>query len=331
MTLLARLLFLPGLVVGLSVHEFAHAWLASLLGDDYPRRQGRVSLNPFRHLAPLGTLAILVLPFGWAKPVPVNLYNFKRPKRDYLLCSLAGPAANLVVATLCFGLMQITRHSLAVGPAGPFFALGHVLLLAVAQINVMLATINLLPIPPLDGSKIWQLVFPGLKPASGGKATWIFIALLLALVWTGSLGKVIGFVLNGTGRLLPALDREVVIDQRQAGAAAHARQDYAQAERHFTGALEIDPRDRECLYSRALAREQLGRHRDALADVTRAMELAEPPAGYYDFRARLHEALGQPDEAAADRARAEALRAVTRPGAEIRPASGPAPPGGRSQ
>jgi Zn-dependent protease len=74
------LALLPGLVIGLTLHEFAHAASASLLGDDYARRQGRISLNPFRHLSLLGTLAILLFPFGWARPVPVNVYNFRRPK-----------------------------------------------------------------------------------------------------------------------------------------------------------------------------------------------------------------------------------------------------------
>ena len=81
-----------------------HAWSASLLGDDFSRRQGRVSLNPFRHLTPLGTLAILFLPFGWGRPVPVNLYNFAHPRRDYLLTSLAGPAANFLLAAICLSL-----------------------------------------------------------------------------------------------------------------------------------------------------------------------------------------------------------------------------------
>ena len=107
---------LPGLVIGLSVHEFAHAWSASLLGDDFARRQGRVSLNPLRHLSPLGTLVIFLgLPFGWGKPVLVNIYNFKHPRWDYLLSSLAGPAANVIMVGLCMAVMQWTRYSFRFG------------------------------------------------------------------------------------------------------------------------------------------------------------------------------------------------------------------------
>jgi hypothetical protein len=102
---LTSLILLPFLAVSLTVHEFAHAWSASLLGDQLARRQGRVSLNPFRHMTLLGTLAILLLPIGWGKPVMVNLYNFRRPKVDYLLTSLAGPASNLLLAGLALAAM----------------------------------------------------------------------------------------------------------------------------------------------------------------------------------------------------------------------------------
>ena len=101
MNLETAIFLLPGLVIGLSFHEFAHAWSASLLGDDFASRQGRVSLNPLRHLSILGTLAIFFLPMGWGKPVEVNLYNFKQPRRDYLITSLAGPLANIIIVACC--------------------------------------------------------------------------------------------------------------------------------------------------------------------------------------------------------------------------------------
>ncbi|MHC4126280.1 MAG: site-2 protease family protein, partial [Planctomycetota bacterium] len=85
------LFLFPGLIIGLTIHEFAHAITAKWLGDRYPEKMGRVSLNPLRHLSLWGTLALFILGFGWGKPVPINLYNFKRPKLYYLLTSIAGP------------------------------------------------------------------------------------------------------------------------------------------------------------------------------------------------------------------------------------------------
>ena len=106
------LFLLPGLIVGLTVHEFAHAISAKWLGDRNPERMGRVSLNPFRHLSPLGTLALFVLGFGWGKPVEVNLYNFKKPKLYYLLSSLAGPASNLILCGLSLWVLYLRPHYL---------------------------------------------------------------------------------------------------------------------------------------------------------------------------------------------------------------------------
>ena len=180
------MVFLPGLVIGLTFHEFAHAWTASLLGDDFARRQGRVSLNPFRHLTPLGTLAILFLPFGWGRPVPVNLYNFSRPRRDYLLTSLAGPLANLLLAAICLGLMNFFVHPFRYEgwqQSAMLLGVPSCLMFAVV-INAMLAVLNLLPIPPLDGSKIWPCVLPHGKAAIQPKNGMFFIIVLVVLLST---------------------------------------------------------------------------------------------------------------------------------------------------
>jgi len=207
MSLEMALLLLPGLVIGLTVHEFAHAWSASLLGDDFPRRQGRVSLNPFRHLSFLGTLAIFLLPIGWGKPVQVNLYNFKHPKRDYLITSLAGPLANLLLAGICIALMQVTRlayrHAL---PSHSAVIVLHYALMLVGTINIVLATVNLIPIPPLDGSKIWLCLIPGLRPAFGRKATWAFMVVLFILFSTKWIQPLIRLVLDNVQRIMPRLD-----------------------------------------------------------------------------------------------------------------------------
>lgn len=143
------LLFLPALLIAITVHEFAHAWTADRLGDPTPGLLGRISLNPLRHLDPLGTLMLLFFRFGWGKPVPFDPYNLRRPRRDAALISLAGPAVNLILAAaLSFGL-RLSASSLF-----------SVFLYSCILINVNLAIFNLLPVPPLDGSKILYGILP---------------------------------------------------------------------------------------------------------------------------------------------------------------------------
>ena len=110
MNLQTALILLPGLVVGLTVHEAAHAITAKWLGDRTASQMGRVSLNPLRHLSLLGTLALFIVGFGWGKPVIVNVYNFKKPKLYYLLSSLAGPASNLILCALVLGVLYIKPY-----------------------------------------------------------------------------------------------------------------------------------------------------------------------------------------------------------------------------
>ncbi|MFH1854969.1 MAG: site-2 protease family protein [bacterium] len=135
----------------LSVHEAAHSFIADKLGDPTSKHEGRLSLNPLRHIDLFGTillplfLIISGLPaFGWAKPVMVNIYNFKNPARDHFLTALSGPASNLIFAVILGVIVGLI-------PSLSFLTI-------LIRINVILALFNLLPIPPLDGSKIWHLV-----------------------------------------------------------------------------------------------------------------------------------------------------------------------------
>ncbi|HPW99262.1 MAG TPA: site-2 protease family protein, partial [Sedimentibacter sp.] len=105
--LLGRLLYLPGILLGISVHECSHGYAAVRMGDDTPLMQGRITLNPLSHLDPMGFLCLLVFGFGWAKPVQINPRNFKNPRRDDALVSLAGPVSNFLVAFLFMGLMKL--------------------------------------------------------------------------------------------------------------------------------------------------------------------------------------------------------------------------------
>ncbi|MBN1697689.1 MAG: site-2 protease family protein [Spirochaetales bacterium] len=170
---------LPGLVIGLTFHEASHAFSAQLLGDANPQRMGRISLNPLRHLSPLGTLALFILHFGWGRPVEVNIFNFKKPRVHYLLTSLAGPAANLLLCCCAVLFMFIFRGNAAVMEALLFFY----------YINAMLALINLIPIPPLDGSKIWPCLIPWLRPVISRRMSFVWMIMLLGLLYTGIIEK----------------------------------------------------------------------------------------------------------------------------------------------
>ena len=193
MNLHTALLLLPGLLVGLTIHEFAHAITAKWLGDRTAERMGRVSLNPLRHLSPLGTVALFILGFGWGKPVVVNIYNFKRPKFYYLLSSLAGPAANLVLCALALGILYLRPHR----------AIAFICM-SIFYINAILAVINLLPVPPLDGSKIWPCIIPGMKPTVSAKWTRVWMVVLLVCLFTGVIRKILVPVLGFLTSLLPA-------------------------------------------------------------------------------------------------------------------------------
>jgi Zn-dependent protease len=186
------LIWLPGLIVGLTIHEAAHAISAKWLGDDTPERMGRVSLNPLRHLSPLGTLALFVVGFGWGRPVVVNIDNFKRPKLYYLLSSLAGPVSNLALCALALGLLHLRVHWTIV-----------YVCISIFFVNAILAVVNLLPIPPLDGSKIWPCIIPGLKPAVSAQWTRVWMVVLVVFLFSGAIDKILGPVLGLLYSLLP--------------------------------------------------------------------------------------------------------------------------------
>jgi len=146
---LSFIIYLVSIVIAITIHEFSHAWVADKLGDPTPRLAGRLTLNPLAHLDPIGTLALLIARFGWGKPVPIDPYNLASPKKDEALISLAGPASNLILAVI---LSLILRFSPIPLPVYLFFI--------IIVLNISLALFNLLPIPPLDGSKILTGILP---------------------------------------------------------------------------------------------------------------------------------------------------------------------------
>ncbi len=185
----------PILLMALSFHEAAHAWMADRLGDPTARLMGRVTLNPIAHIDPIGTVIMPLLMFitnipliGWAKPVPVNSRHLGKPWRDEILVSIAGPASNLVLAFLMFILYVALRlggvfESIPRNFAEPLF---FILYLGVS-INVLLCVFNLIPIPPLDGSHVLENILPynaRQKYQQVAQYGWV---LMLALLWLGVL------------------------------------------------------------------------------------------------------------------------------------------------
>jgi Zn-dependent protease len=149
------LLFFAGaLLLAITVHEFSHAWVANYLGDSTPKRAGRVTLNPLAHLDPLGTIMLLLVRFGWGKPVPINPNNFKNPRLGSALTAVAGPVSNFLLASLLAFIYTVA------GLSGSTF--GTFIVLTI-YMNLVLMVFNLLPIPPLDGSKFFALFFPALE------------------------------------------------------------------------------------------------------------------------------------------------------------------------
>ena len=152
-------------LVILSIHEFSHGYVAHLLGDPTAKQQGRLTINPMKHLDPWGALCMVLFHFGWAKPVPVDLRYFKKPKRDFALVALAGPCSNLILAF--FGaFFYLGFYELALRIPIPnqlvYNLISYTLyfLLAFHQINLGLAVFNLIPVPPLDGSRLLFSVLP---------------------------------------------------------------------------------------------------------------------------------------------------------------------------
>jgi Zn-dependent protease len=152
------LILLIGLLIAISIHEWAHAYSAHVLGDDTAKMQGRITWNPVKHFDPIGFGMILFLPFGYGKPVPVNPNNFNNPAKSMMVVSFAGPISNIIQAMI-LGLLYIVLARV-ITPDENFLTTFVAALPQVGMINLVLAFFNLLPIFPLDGSKIWGYFHP---------------------------------------------------------------------------------------------------------------------------------------------------------------------------
>lgn len=199
--LILSLLAVP-ILLAVTVHEVAHGWVADKLGDPTARLAGRLTLNPFKHLDPVGTLVFVVTRMvGWAKPVPVNPYNLKNPQRDMIWVAAAGPAANILLASgfaliyhifnslLDFSFEFVTTPVVAMAQMGVY-------------INLGLATFNILPIPPLDGSNILMGILPRSLAIQYERITPYGFIILLILIFTDLVSTVLFPIINTMANLL---------------------------------------------------------------------------------------------------------------------------------
>ena len=197
--LLSLLLGVIPALLCITLHELAHGFVAYRLGDDTAKCAGRLTLNPLRHLDPMGLLMMLVFRFGWAKPVPVNMMRFRNPKRGMAVTALAGPACNLLITIVFLILYGLCFSGLSGSKAGNVLL---ELLQLTAYISLGYCIFNLIPVPPLDGSKV---LFSALSDQSYMKLMryerYGSVALLL-LVWTGVLGRPLSRLIRAVFDLL---------------------------------------------------------------------------------------------------------------------------------
>lgn len=184
-------------LVMLPIHELAHAFAAHKMGDDTAKWNGRLSLNPMAHLDLQGTLMLVLFGVGYARPVPINPYNFRNPRKGVALSALAGPVSNLLMAVLSVGVFRLCVMLI---PNAMVLAYLYLILIDVfAWINIRLAVFNLLPIPPLDGSKIFGYFLPDRLVYTMERYSRQISLLLMVLLLVGVLDRPLSFLTNLIG------------------------------------------------------------------------------------------------------------------------------------
>ncbi len=179
---------LPAIIVAITFHEVAHGYAAEAMGDDTAARAGRLSLNPLKHIDPLGLLSMILFRFGWAKPVPINPNNFKDRRKGVLLVSLAGCGTNLILAFISLAVITVVQ-----GFATPLL---NQILYSFYIYNLIFGIFNLLPIPPLDGSHVLEQFLPPRARMVYNQYARYGMFLLILMLWTGMIGGIIWPAIN---------------------------------------------------------------------------------------------------------------------------------------
>ena len=196
----------PPLLFALTFHEFAHGFVAYRLGDPTAKDAGRLTMNPLKHLDPLGTIAFFFIKFGWAKPVPVNPNYFKNPRKDMLWVALAGPVTNLMVAIasaiLTRGLWMLANILPYSTASEAILVPLNSMLIASVWINLVLCIFNFLPIPPLDGSRILMGLLPDNLARSYVRIERFGFVIILVLAFSGLLSRAIVPIISFANSLL---------------------------------------------------------------------------------------------------------------------------------
>lgn len=181
--ILNKILMLPGIIIGLSFHEFAHAWVSDKLGDPTPRRQGRVTINPLAHIDWMGFLALLLVGFGWGKPVQIDPGYYKNRRRDEFLVGIAGVTMNLLLAVLFSIPARMIVKAFSGAVASDLIYNIYLMIFYIVSINIVLMIFNLIPCPPLDGWGIITQIFRLDRYSWWYKVyqygTWILLALIV--------------------------------------------------------------------------------------------------------------------------------------------------------
>ena len=211
-SIISLLLFIPIILISLTVHEYCHGYAAYKCGDNTAEWNGRLTLNPLKHLDPLGTLMMLIFGFGYARPVPINPRNFRKFRLGLCVVSIAGPLSNVILSLigllLRYTVLQIilatgdiTTISSVLG--SNLFTMWNIFITSFITANATLAVFNLIPIPPLDGSRIISAVLPANLSYYYNKYESYIMIVVLILLWRGSLDSIIFFLGN---KLLSGLD-----------------------------------------------------------------------------------------------------------------------------
>ena len=181
--ILTKILMLPGIIIGLSFHEFAHAWVSDRLGDPTPRRQGRVTINPLAHIDWIGFLALVLVGFGWGKPVQIDPGYYKHRRRDEFLVGIAGVTMNLLIAVLFSIPARLIVKSFSGAAVSDLVYNIYLMIFYIVSVNIVLMIFNLIPCPPLDGWGLITQIFRldryswWYKVYQNG--TWILLALIV--------------------------------------------------------------------------------------------------------------------------------------------------------